>query len=148
MLIHPIHLITVYGLAGAMDDAEKLRRNEEFLTKIFETANAYGDVPVCVVGDLNTEPQRSAMVSTQLVTGNWVDIAHAKAELNGQVAENTYNGPRGSSRIDLCLLNWAAAELFIDYRPCYGSLVHHTESQTTFAYDENIFNKTKSPSST
>ena len=111
----PIHLVTVYGVAGAMDDAEKLRRNEEFLTKIFEATNAYGDVPVCVVGDLNTEPQHSAIISTQLGTGNWVDIAHAKAELNGQVAENTYNGPRRSSRIDLCLLNSAAAELFIDF---------------------------------
>ena len=84
-------------------------------TKIFETANSYGDVPICVVGDLNTEPQHSAIFSTQLGTGNWVDIAHAKAELNGQAAENTYSGPRGASGIDLCLLNSAAAELFIDF---------------------------------
>ena len=111
----PIHLITVYGVAGAMDDVEKLRRNEELLTKMFETANSYGDVPICVVGDLNTEPQHSAIFSTQLGTGKWVDIAHAKAEVNGQAAENTHSGPRGASGIDLCLLNSAAAELFIDF---------------------------------
>ena len=63
----PILLVTVYGVDGAMDDAEKLRRNEEFLTTIVETANAYGDVPICVVRDLNTEPQHSAILSTLIL---------------------------------------------------------------------------------
>ena len=41
----PKHTITVYGVAGAMADAEKLWKKKELLAKVFETANAHGDVP-------------------------------------------------------------------------------------------------------
>ena len=61
----------------------------------------------------NTDPENSATLTTQIGSGNWTDIGRETAVLEGRMPEATYRGPRGAtSRIDLCLLNTAATEIF------------------------------------
>ena len=107
----PFKILQLYGYSNATSDPARLASNELSLELAFSEANACGDTPVIIIGDFNVEPQMSATIWHQLCTGAWVDVAQAFAEASGVEPQATYHGPRGaSSRIDLCLINQAAAE--------------------------------------
>lgn len=114
--LEPVIVIQGYGFANAMTDSERLSLNEKLLQKIFAEGNCRGDTPVVILGDLNTERAYSAELTRQINSGNWVDAAAVRAAADGSVPADTFFGPRNaSSRIDLCLMNGAAAELFADF---------------------------------
>eukprot|EP00973_Karenia_brevis_P066511 9246502-Karenia_brevis.AAC.1 len=68
-----VHIMSVYGHSGASVDNLAMQNNEHLLRAVFNVAAELGNVPVIIVGDLNIDPEKSAMVQAALTTGRWVD---------------------------------------------------------------------------
>ena len=115
----PYRVLVLYGYADARSDPVKANLNETLLELAFAEANACGDMPVLVVGDFNTTVGESLMLTTQVNSGNWADIAHVKANARGETPVDTFlsnrNGVWASSRNDLCLMNSASLERFLSF---------------------------------
>ena len=113
--MEPVRVIQLYGYARAHGDAERMELNERFLQKIFEESNSNANLPVILLGDFNVEPQYSPTVSYEVNTGNWVDVGRSCAEVRGEQPKWTFRQGDVTSRIDLCLLNGAAMNLFENF---------------------------------
>ena len=110
--MEPVRVIQLYGYARAHGDAERMELNERFLQKIFEESNSNANLPVILLGDFNVEPQYSPTISFEVNTGNCVDVGRSCAEARGEQPKWTFRQGDVTSRIDLCLLNGAAMNLF------------------------------------
>lgn len=110
-----VHIVNVYGHAGATAQMETMQRNEELLEALWMEANSIPEEPVVIMGDFNVDPGRSQVVARNVAEGVWVDVAAQKAHLLDMEPEDTYHGPQGArSRIDYAILNQAAMQLFED----------------------------------
>ena len=107
-----LHIVSVYGHPGANEGGTVMQENEILLQQVFDEAGSLGDVPVVLCGDFNVMPEKSNVISTELVTGRWLDAAAASARLDNATPACTYFSGGTSSRIDLVMLNNRAAQLF------------------------------------
>ena len=51
-----VHVISVYGHTNAWSNISQRNKNEELLTVLFRYIASLGDVPILILGDLNTPP--------------------------------------------------------------------------------------------
>ena len=98
----------------------KLEANEEF--------DAIGDAPGFLVGDFNIDPGHSAIITEQINSGGWVDIARERAAADEMEPPLTYFSHRGNSRIGLVLGNTGAVEFSADFRRLSDELCARTTS--------------------
>eukprot|EP01064_Diplonema_japonicum_P000874 TRINITY_DN1058_c1_g1_i11.p1 TRINITY_DN1058_c1_g1~~TRINITY_DN1058_c1_g1_i11.p1 ORF type:complete len:903 (+),score=136.99 TRINITY_DN1058_c1_g1_i11:2748-5456(+) len=83
---------------------------EELLHHILQRVRFdLGEVPVAVVGDFNTDEERSPTLRRALQR-DWVDAAEFCAKKRGQEPENTFVRSNCGTRIDRILLNNIAAQ--------------------------------------
>ena len=110
--LESIRVYQIYGFARARDDHERMMLNESFLGKNFQDANANGGLPVVVMGDFKTDPLSSATTTHEVNSGNWCDALASTAVLEERDPHYTFEQKGVKSRIDLCLLNGSAMQLF------------------------------------
>ena len=58
-----VHIFCVYGFTNARQRPEAKAANEELLQDILQYAACLGDVPCCILGDLNTNEDASQLCS-------------------------------------------------------------------------------------
>ena len=96
-----LYVFNVYGHSGCNHEEER----EDLISTVFREAAALGDVAIAIGGDWNVEPQNSATVGRALGGSTWRDVG---ANF-GVGSVPTFEGSRGSSRIDYWLVNSRAA---------------------------------------
>ena len=67
-----------YGVSGAMVDANKHIRNEAMIRRLFAAAEAQVELASFIIGDFNTEPQRSEELQRVALSGVWQDCCRGK----------------------------------------------------------------------
>ena len=65
--------------------------------------------------DLNIEPEIAAEVTTAILEGSWTDAGTTRPKIDGSSPMSTFSQKGMSSRIDSCLLNNSATNLFWDF---------------------------------
>ena len=100
-----LHILCVYGHSGM----EVRVQRETLLQEALDLAAGLGQVPVLLLGDLNTNPETSAVLSQACRVGGWTDAAVSYAELKQQEVRNTCWASKEGTRLDICLLNPCAA---------------------------------------
>ena len=102
-----VHVISVYGHTNAWTNVAQRVRNEELLTHLVKYIAALGDVPLLLLGDFNTPPEFSAILSNEIGSGSLVDLAATTALAAGVEAPPTCHAHPTSpgSRIDLAFAN-------------------------------------------
>ena len=111
-----LHVVTPYGHPRANEGGDAMEENEAFITKVMEEADSLGDAPVIIIGDLNVIPERSPTIHAAHVEGRWMDVAALVGEAEGREPEDTYYRDQYSSRIDVALVNPAAAQWLRGFR--------------------------------
>ncbi|KAJ9444450.1 hypothetical protein DIPPA_17217 [Diplonema papillatum] len=100
-----VHVFNVYCPSG--NGRAESEEREDMLEKIlFAAADSLGDVPIMVMGDLNTEEDRSPVLRKALRNG-WSDAAELHHARTGDTPPPpTFTSARTSgTRIDRILLN-------------------------------------------
>ena len=107
----------VYGYSGAANKYERMRLNENLLSKTLAAAAEYGNVPVVLIGDVNVPPETSLAVSSAIMTGRWVDAACSIAAARGEAPDPTcfVHDVSAGSRIDVILCNSTASGMLMDF---------------------------------
>ena len=101
-----VHVVSLYGHAGAGVIPEKMRANEQLLRDAFQFLAGLGAVPVMLLADLNITPHLSLAVRSAIDIGGWADCAALVAEATATSPPATcyvHAGP--GSRIDVVLAN-------------------------------------------
>ena len=106
-----VHVISFYGISGANEGGDAMLRNESLLQQVFDESSSLGDVPVVLCGDFNVKPEKSRVITTELLAGRWLDAAATIARIEGTTPADTFFSRGTCSRIDLMLLNNRAAQL-------------------------------------
>ena len=88
--------------------------NEKLLSEVFREAEPCGPLPIVIMGDFNIDPAYSKVV-TDKVVGTWVDAATIQPSFDGSEPRWTFSQKGTTSRIDVCLLNGSAMQLFWDF---------------------------------
>ena len=106
-----VHVISVYGHTNAWSNISQRNKNEELLTVLFRYIASLGDVPILILGDFNTPPEFSAVLSTELGQGRIIDLAATYAQAKGTQPQPTCHAHADSSgsRIDLAFANHVLA---------------------------------------
>ena len=93
-----------------------MRLNEQLLTSTFELCAKLGNVPICIMGDINVPPELSRAVQNAVRHGGWVDAAHEIAAARAKSPAATCFAQESSegTRIDVMLLNNVAAQSLVD----------------------------------
>ena len=112
-----LHIMCVYGYSGAANKYERMRLNENLLSKTLAAAAEYGNVPVVLIGDVNVPPETSLAVSSAIMTGRWVDAACSIAAARGEAPDPTcfVHDVSAGSRIDVILCNSTASGMLMDF---------------------------------
>ena len=102
-----VHVISIYGYTNAWTNVSQRERNEEFLAYLFRYIATLGDVPLLLLGDFNTPPEYSAVLTSEIGRGNIFDLASITAQAQGVPAPPTCHAHANSpgSRIDLAFAN-------------------------------------------
>eukprot|EP00973_Karenia_brevis_P081566 11306930-Karenia_brevis.AAC.1 len=83
-----------------------MKRNEELLRAVFDSAAELGNVPIMVLGDVNVIPDCSAMLCTALNTGRWFDADAYFSGMAGSAPRSTcFAGDSEGTRIDVVMCN-------------------------------------------
>ena len=101
-----VHVVSLYGHAGAGDFPEKMRKNELLLRDTFQFLAGLGAVPITILADLNVTPHLSLAVCSAIDVGGWAHCAALVAEATASSPLATcyvHAGP--GSRIDVVLAN-------------------------------------------
>ncbi|KAJ9435454.1 hypothetical protein DIPPA_12764, partial [Diplonema papillatum] len=116
-----VHVFNVYCPSGN-GRAENEEREDMLEKVLFAAADSLGDVPILVMGDLNTEEDRSPVLRKALRNG-WSDAAELHHARTGNTPPPpTFTSARTSgTRIDRILLNRIAACAF---RQCVTTAVN------------------------
>ena len=115
-----------------------MERNEELLLDALLEMEAYGDEVLAILcGDFNVALANSLPLSRKIADGDWVDAALALAHIQGVPPANTYEQGNSASRIDMILLNRAAARSLVDvevmpFDP--GGIRSHHRVRATFEF--------------
>ena len=72
-----------------------MEANEKLIRKAFAEIDARGDAPGFLVGDFNIDPAHSAVITEQVNSGGWVDIARERAAADEQEPALTYFSHQG-----------------------------------------------------
>ena len=106
-----IHVFCVYGHTNAWNNRAQRDRNEELLSRLVRYMSSLGDVPIILLGDFNTAPEHSAVLSTEIGQGNLFDISAIFAQARGEEPAKTCHVHQTSegSRVDLVLTNHVLA---------------------------------------
>ncbi|KAJ9463405.1 Retrovirus-related Pol polyprotein from type-1 retrotransposable element R2, partial [Diplonema papillatum] len=105
-----VHFFAVYAPSGNTAAASRERLLQ---TVLFEAQAMVGQAPAVVMGDFNTDVERSPALRHALSNG-WTDAAQLQAACEGGRPPNTYTGTNTSgTRIDYALMNRAAASAFV-----------------------------------
>ena len=113
--LEPLRLFQVYGYSRAKDDPERMDLNEKLLGKVFREAEACGSLPIIIMKDFNIDPAYSKVVTEEVVNGSWVDAATIQPSFDGSEPPWTFSQKGTTSRIDICLLNASAMQLFSNF---------------------------------
>ena len=105
-----LHVFVVYAAAG--NAAEATDGREDLLGRVLlEIPHRIGDAPAIVLGDLNTDHDRSPTLRRAL-DNHWIDASARACEADGSTPPQTFHRGTASSRIDYVLLNkWASLAL-------------------------------------
>ena len=133
-----IHCISVYGFAGAASNKMRMGENEHLLALLFQAVNAYGDVPIVIMGDVNVPPELSMNIQSAIMSGGWCDTADmiAKAR-NEQPCPTCYvRDTSPGSRIDVILCNRIAKQFLHDFGVLLDSgIPTHLPIAAIFSFD-------------
>ena len=110
----PLHVFCIYGFTNARQKPEAKAANEELLQQALRYAACLGDVPCCVLGDLNTNEDCSPTLFAATQSNRWVNAAVLQHAIDGKPMANTCYAKETSvgSRIDHCLLNQQLSPCF------------------------------------
>ena len=102
-----IHVVCVYGYTNAARDPFQRQQNEALLNCVFAYLTGLGEVPVVLLGDLNTGRHASAMLDSALASGLYWDCAQLISELQGEEPELTCFAKKNSpgTRVDYVIAN-------------------------------------------
>ncbi|KAJ9439789.1 Retrovirus-related Pol polyprotein from type-2 retrotransposable element R2DM [Diplonema papillatum] len=104
-----LHCFVVYAPCGPNTMAARERLLQAVL---FDAQAMVGGAPAVVLGDLNTDTDRSPALRSALGNG-WVDAAQLQAQHDGAVRPPpTYTTSKAETRIDYALMNRSAALAF------------------------------------
>ena len=112
-------VFSFYGHTGVHSDATAFETNDQYLENIFIIANQFGDVPVVVAGDFQTEPMQYASVAKVATFFGWsdpLDCSHDpdSARPLTYSLDSTFSGPGDhTSSIDGFLLNHVALSALV-----------------------------------
>ena len=81
-----LHVFCVYGHPNGWSDPHSRELNEALLRDIFEYAACFGDVPVLLLGDLNTTVDCSAQLAAAIDSHRWFDAAILQSQLHRAAA--------------------------------------------------------------
>ena len=134
-------VFSVYAKTGASASPEIMETNDQLLEKIFLIAAQFGNIPIIVAGDFQTNPLAYPSIAHAVHFEGWVDpLANVDAE--GQLyrpitfsLDGTFTGEgEGCSSIDGILVNRVAfaALRSIDVVASHG--IQHRPIRATFAW--------------
>ena len=112
-------VFNVYCRTGASQDRDILQANNEVLAEIFEIISQFGDIPVFIAGDFQTEPLQYEAVANAINFHQWVDPIDQRTDDSCNrvltfSANGTFSGfGDGCSSIDAILANRVAASAII-----------------------------------
>ncbi len=122
------------------DEEETHNHNDEILGKIFEVASQFGDIPVIVTADLQSEPEAFASFQVAKQSG-WSDpLASFDQEGNStrpvtfSRTSNFQDPENHCSSIDAILLNQVALTALQSVEICPGEAKQHAPIRATFLW--------------
>ncbi|KAJ9449022.1 hypothetical protein DIPPA_23325 [Diplonema papillatum] len=135
-----VHVLNVYCPSGN-GRAECDRREALLESVLFAAADSLGDVPIVVIGDLNTDEERSPVLRKALRNG-WTDSAQLHEANTGTPPDPTFTttGTMGT-RIDRILLNRVSALAFASCKTTVVNVPGHRLVSVTLdleAFDQRV----------
>ena len=112
-----INVVTVYGFAGANDDASKAEANADLFAKIIDLVIDLGSQPTLLIGDFNQNPQHIPCIAAAEATNMIFDVARQFQD----EPEDTFRHPEGTSRLDIAMANGPMMSLIHSFCTCHQS---------------------------
>ncbi len=136
--VEPLHVRSIYGIAGARGDTLKYSENERLIRDSLIEAAALGCQPVILSLDANIGPEESEVLALAIASGRWVDVADHFTSHDPPMTyckegiHQTTQKQKGASIIDQSIANRPAMMMIASYTPrfdltCPGHLPQHIE---------------------
>ena len=132
---------TYYAKSWKQHTEDEIHRlNDEVLGKIFEVASQFGDIPILVTGDLQSEPESFASFQIAKHKG-WADPL-ARFDQDGNSirpvtfaqSSNFHDPEDHCSSIDAILLNQVALTALQNIEICHGEAKQHAPIRAVFQW--------------
>ena len=134
-------VFNIYCKTAASQDKDVLRANNEMLSDIFVIASQFGDIPVLIAGDFQTEPLQYEAVANAINFHQWSDPIdqHNDQSPNRPItfsANGTFPGfGDGCSSIDAILTNRVASSAIVDAEVLAHFKVQHRPIRLTMSWE-------------
>ena len=134
-------VFNVYCKTGARQDRDILDSNNGLLSDVFCIASQFGDIPVFIAGDLQTEPLQYQAVMHACNFLQWCDpIAHLDPQSGNRPltfsANGTFSGyGDGCSSIDAILVNKVAASSVVQAEVLSQFKTQHRPIKLTLSWE-------------
>ncbi len=84
-----MHFMTVYGYTGADVNFDAQQRNDTLMSSVFDYASSFGNTPIYIGMDANTDNLSSSSLSQVYLSQRWFDIGSHFAYLQHQLPSPT-----------------------------------------------------------
>ena len=105
-----IHFLSVYGFTGADVHADAKENNDALFSSVFDYASQYGNSPIYLGMDANTDTLSSQSLSTAYLSQRWYDLGLVFANMHNTAPQPTCfaKGNPTGRRIDYVYVNASA----------------------------------------
>ena len=112
-----LHFMTVYGYTGADVHAEAQTHNDTLMSSVFDYASGFGNTPVYIGMDANTDNLSSSSLSQISLSQRWFDVGSHFAYLQSDIPSPTCfaKGNPAGRRIDYIFANSPAVNAIKEF---------------------------------
>ena len=138
-----IHLLSIYGFTGADVHDEAKANNDALFTAVFDYVAQFGNSPIYLGMDANTDTLSSQSLSTAYLSQRWYDLGLVYANTHDEIPQPTCfakGNPHGR-RIDYVYVNAPALNAVISFR-VEEDIPIPTHRPLVFLIDYELFSST------
>ena len=153
-----LHFMTVYGYTGADVHAEAQTQNDTLMSSVFDYASGFGNTPVYIGMDANTDNLSSSSLSQISLSQRWFDVGSHFAYLQNDIPSPTCfaKGNPAGRRIDYIFANSPAVTAIQEFtletaipipthRPLCITILAHLFSSSVITSYHLLFSTANSP---
>ena len=138
-----IHLFSIYGFTGADVHAEAKTHNDALFTSVFDYAAQFGNSPIYLGMDANTDTLSSQSLSTAYLSQRWYDLGLVYANAHDEEPHPTCfaKGSPYGRRIDYVYVNAPALNAVVSFKVEDDTPIP-THRPLVFLIDYELFSST------